>query len=193
MTTSAILPQPQELRTPRLLLRRWRPDDREPFRRMNADPDIMRYFESLASPEESDAIADRLEGFAGTESIGPWAVELPGEAPFIGFVGCWPTRPELPFAPAIEVGWRIDKPYWGRGYAPEAAHAALRDAFERLSVPEIVAYTAVPNAPSRQVMEKLGMTHEPAEDFDHFRVPLGHPLRRHVLYRLQADAFRQGP
>lgn len=193
MTTTAVPPQPQELHTARLLLRRWRPDDREPFRRMNADPDMMRYFESPASREESDAIADRLDGFAGTEAIGPWAVELPGEAPFIGFVGCWPTRPELPFAPAIEVGWRIDKPYWGRGYAPEAARAALRDAFARLSVPEIVAYTAVPNTPSRQVMEKLGMTREPAEDFDHFRVPVGHPLRRHVLYRLSADAFRQGP
>jgi RimJ/RimL family protein N-acetyltransferase len=184
-------PQPQELRTARLVLRRWRESDLAPFRRMNADPEVMRFFAGTQDAEQSDESARRLMDFAEAAGIGPWAVELPGEAPFIGFVGCWPTRPQLPFAPAIEVGWRLDKPWWGRGYAPEAAHAALADAFGRLSIPEVVAYTAAGNAPSRQVMEKLGMGRDSAEDFDHFMVPPGHALRRHVLYRLGAESFRR--
>jgi RimJ/RimL family protein N-acetyltransferase len=184
-------PQPQELRTARLLLRRWREADLAPFRRMNADPEVMRYLAGTQDAEQSDESARRLIGFADSAALGPFAVEVPGEASFIGFVGCWPTRPQLPFAPAIEVGWRLDKAWWGRGYATEAARAALADAFGRLDIPEVVAYTAATNAPSRQVMEKLGMSRDPAEDFDHFMVPPGHALRRHVLYRLGADAFRR--
>ncbi len=184
-------PQPQELRTARLLLRRWREADLAPFRRMNADPEVMRFFAGPQDAEQSDATARRLMDFAEAAGIGPWAVELPGEAPFIGFVGCWPTRPQLPFAPAIEIGWRLDKRYWGRGYAPEAARAALADAFRRLAAREIVAYTSAGNTPSRQVMEKLGMVHDPAEDFDHFMYPSDHPHRRQVVYRLRADAFRR--
>lgn len=118
-------------------------------------------------------------------------MELPGEAPFIGFVGCWPTRPQLPFAPAVEIGWRLDRAWWGRGFAPEAARAALADAFGRLEVPEVVAYAAAANAPSRQVMAKLGMRHDPREDFDHFMYAPDDPHRRCVLYRLTADAFRR--
>lgn len=184
-------PQPLDLRTARLVLRRWRESDLAPFRRMNADPEVMRFFAGPQDAEQSDATARRLMNFAEAAGIGPWAVELPGEASFIGFVGCWPTRPQLPFAPAIEVGWRLDRAFWGRGYAPESARAALVDAFGRAGIPEVVACTAAANAPSRQVMAKLGMSHDPAEDFDHFMYAPDDPHRRCVVYRLSADAFRR--
>jgi ribosomal-protein-alanine N-acetyltransferase len=186
-----IAPQPQALRTERLILRRWREADLEPFRRMNADPEVMRFLVGTQAPEESDASARRLMDCAESRQIGPFAVEVPGEAPFVGFVGCWPTRPQLPFAPAIEVGWRLDRAFWGRGYAPEASRAALADAFGRARIPEVVAYTAAANAPSRQVMAKLGMSHDPAEDFDHFMYAPDDPHRWCVVYRLSADAFRR--
>ncbi|HEX2553540.1 MAG TPA: GNAT family N-acetyltransferase [Microvirga sp.] len=185
-----VAPQPEMLRTERLTLRRWREADLEPFRRINADPEVMRFLVGTQTPEASDASARRLMGFAESDGLGPWAVEVPGEAPFVGFVGCWPTRPQLPFAPAIEVGWRLDRAVWGRGYAPEAARAALADAFGRARVPEVVAYTAAGNAPSRQVMAKLGMRHDPAEDFDHFMYAADDPHRRCVVYRLSAGAFQ---
>ena len=186
------LPQPQTLRTERLTLRRWREADLAPFRRINADPEVMRFLIGTQTPEESDASARRLMAFAESAGLGPWAVEVPGEAAFIGFVGCWPTRPQLPFAPAIEIGWRLDRAFWGRGYAPEAARAALADAFGRAGIPEAVAYTAAGNAPSRQVMAKLGMRHDPAEDFDHPLYAPHDPHRRCVVCRLSAGAFRRG-
>lgn len=183
--------QPDFLRTQRLILRRWREDDLAPFREMNADPQVLRFFASgPLSPEQSDGVAGRLMGFFDEAPVGPWAVEVPGEASFIGFVGCWPTRPELPFAPVIEIGWRLARPFWGRGYAPEAAEAALDDAFGRCGLPEIVAYTTLANEPSQQVMRKLGMRRDPAEDFDHPLVPQDHPLIRHALYRIAADTWR---
>ncbi len=184
-------PQPQTLRTERLILRRWRESDLEPFRRMNADPDVMRYFPSPQTPEQSDGSARRLMSFAESWHLGPWAMEVPDEVPFIGFVGCWPTRPQLPFAPAVEIGWRLDRAWWGRGYAPEGARAALADAFARLRIPEVVAYAAAANAPSRQVMAKLGMIRNSDEDFEHFMYAPDDPHRRCVLYRLPADAVRR--
>jgi ribosomal-protein-alanine N-acetyltransferase len=184
--------QPDGLRTARLILRRWRQEDLAPFRAINADPQVMRFFGSgpLAA-EQSDAVARRLSSCFDGAAIGPWAVEVPGEAPFIGFVGCWPTRPELPFAPAVEIGWRLAHPFWGRGYAPEAASAALDDAFGRCGFPQIVAYAALANDPSRQVMRKLGMRYDPAEDFDHPLVPADHEVARHALYRISADEWRR--
>lgn len=177
-------PQPDSLRTKRLVLRRWRDGDMEAFRAINTDPEVARYFPTCPTPEESDELVQRLTTFTKSSGIGPWAVEVPGEASFIGFVGCWPTRPQLHFAPAIEIGWRIDKRFWGRGYAPEGAQAAIEDAFERLNIPEVVAYTTVANEASRRVMEKVGMTRDSADDFDHFLFPAGHPLVRHVVYRI---------
>jgi RimJ/RimL family protein N-acetyltransferase len=184
--------QPDGLRTARLILRRWREEDLAPFRAMNADPQVMRFFGSgPLTAEQSDAIAGRLMSFFDTAGIGPWAVEVPGEAPFIGFVGCWPTRPELPFAPAVEIGWRLAHVFWGRGYAPEAARAALDEAFARGGISEIVSYATLANEPSRRVMRKLGMRHDPAEDFDHPLVPKDHPLVRHALYRIAAHECRR--
>lgn len=180
---------PASLRTERLLFRRWRAADRAPFAALNADPCVMRFFARTRSPEENRAEAERLDGAFNREGFGFWAVEAPGVSEFIGFVGCFPVNPALPFAPAVEAGWRLDRTYWGRGYAPEAARAALADVFGRCGLREVVADAAEPNWPSRRVMERLGMRRDPAADFDHPFVPEGHPMRRHVLYRLSAKDF----
>jgi RimJ/RimL family protein N-acetyltransferase len=182
-------PCPNEIRTERLILRRWRETDWPAFAALNANPHVMRFFHRTRSREESDQSARWLDERFALDGFGPWAVEVPGIASFIGFVGIWRVVQDLPFTPAIEIGWRLDEPYWGKGYALEAAQASLSDVFARTDLDEIVAYTAEPNAPSRRVMEKLGMTHDPAENFLHPTVPDGHPLQLSVLYRLKRAAF----
>ncbi|HEY4887474.1 MAG TPA: GNAT family N-acetyltransferase [Candidatus Dormibacteraeota bacterium] len=173
------------LRTERLILRRWRPGDREPFACLNADPEVMEHLPGPLSREESDGFADRIEVSFDTLGYGLWAVELPGVAEFIGYVGLVLQQFEAPFTPAVEVGWRLARDYWGRGFATEAARAAVADGFTRVGLSEIVSFTVQANLRSTRVMERLGMTHDPADDFDHPRFPVGHCLSRHVLYRLQ--------
>lgn len=177
-------PTPTELCTDRLLLRRWRPEDREPFAALNADPAVMEHFVACPTRAESDDLVDRIEDTFDREGYGLWAVEVVADGSFAGFVGLWPATFDAAFTPAVEVGWRLARHAWGSGYATEAAQAALRDGFERLGLDEIVSFTTVGNVRSRRVMEKIGMTHDPADDFDHEAVPVDHPLRRHVLYRL---------
>lgn len=171
------------LRTERLLLRRWLPSDREPFAAMNADPEVMEFFPSVLTREQSEAAADWIAAHFTQHGFGLWAVEIPGVAPFAGFVGLAVPFFEAPFTPCVEIGWRLAEPYWGHGYATEAARAALAFAFEEMHLPEVVSFTVPANVRSRRVMEKLGMTHDPRDDFDHPVVAAGHPLRRHVLYR----------
>jgi RimJ/RimL family protein N-acetyltransferase len=178
------------LRTDRLLLRTWRPEDREPFARMNADPEVMEYFVSPLTREQSDAFVDRIEAGFAEHGFGPWAVEHQETGAFIGFAGLLHQTFEAAFTPAFEIGYRLARPAWGRGYATEAAREAVRYGFERAGLAEIVSMTATGNLRSRAVMRKLGMNHDPADDFDHPRVPGGHPLQRHVLYRLTADQWR---
>jgi RimJ/RimL family protein N-acetyltransferase len=173
-----------ELRTERLRLRRWVRSDRDPFAVLNSDPRVMQHFPSVVSREESDALADRIESSFDLNGFGLWAVEVPSLAPFIGFVGLDIPRFEAHFTPCVEIGWRIDAKYWNRGFASEAARAALRFGFDTLQLEEIVSFTVPGNLPSRRVMEKIGMLHNPADDFDHPSLPAGHPLRRHVLYRI---------
>ncbi len=186
---ATVTPGP-ELRTERLLLRRWRSSDREPFARMNADADVMHYFPSTLSRDESDAFVDRIEVTLGERGFGLWAVEVPGETSFIGYVGVSVPSFDAHFMPAVEIGWRLDRRQWGRGYATEAARAALAVGFESVGLDEIVSFTVPANLRSLRVMERLGMTHEPADDFDHPRLPEGHRLRRHVLYRLARADWR---
>jgi ribosomal-protein-alanine N-acetyltransferase len=145
-----------ELETPRLLLRRWRPEDREPFAALNADPEVMEHFPAPLRRGESDALAARIEAGFERRGFGLWAVEVRESAEFIGFVGLDVPQFEAPFMPAIEVGWRLARPAWGHGYATEAARAALAFGFERLELDEVVAMTAVGNSRSRAVMERLG-------------------------------------
>jgi ribosomal-protein-alanine N-acetyltransferase len=172
------------LRTPRLILRPWRDEDVEPFAAMNADPRVMEHFPSLMDREQTEAMVARIRTHFAAHGFGPWAVEVPGAASFIGFTGIFHVPFEAYFTPAIEVGWRLTPAHWGQGYATEAAQAVLQHGFERLALPEIVAYTVPANVRSRRVMEKLGMKHEPAGDFDHPRIAEGSPARRQVLYRI---------
>jgi RimJ/RimL family protein N-acetyltransferase len=176
---------PQELRTDRLYLRRWRASDRPPFARLNGDPRVAEFLPSPLSRQESDALADRIEAHFRQHGFGQWAVEVPGVSPFAGFVGLSIPRFEAPFTPCIEVGWRLDAAHWNRGYATEGARAALAFGFQWLQAEEIVSFTVPLNARSRRVMEKLGMTHSDRDDFDHPLLAQGHPLQRHVLYRLR--------
>jgi RimJ/RimL family protein N-acetyltransferase len=178
-----------ELTTERLRLRQWRDDDRAPFAALNADPEVMRYFSRRLTREESAGLAAYIWGVIDRQGWGLWAVEVQGGAPFIGFVGLNAPGFEAHFTPAIEVGWRLHRDHWGHGYATEAALAALTFAFEELNLPEVVSFTTVGNERSRRVMERLGMSRDPSDDFDHPSVPDG-PLRRHVLYRIGPEQWR---
>jgi RimJ/RimL family protein N-acetyltransferase len=177
-------PTPSTLRTERLLLRRWRPEDRNPFAALNADPVVMEHFVAPLSRSESDDLVDRIEDTFDREGYGLWAVEVVDGSAFIGFVGLWPVTFDAPFTPAVEVGWRLARRGWGSGFATEAARMAVADAFERLGLDEIVSMTSRGNTRSQRVMEKVGMARDPADDFDHPNVPVDHPIRGHVLYRL---------
>jgi len=152
---------------------------------MSADPAVMEYFSGLLTREQSDALVDRVEAFFDSNGFGLWAVEVPGETPFAGFVGLNAPSFEASFTPCIEIGWRLARRFWGRGYVTEGALAALEFGFTRLGLPEIVAFTVPANLRSVAVMKRLGMTF--AGEFDHPALPAGHRLQRHVLYRLKAD------
>jgi RimJ/RimL family protein N-acetyltransferase len=174
---------PVEIRTERLWLRRWRDEDRAPFAAMNADPHVLEHFPATLSRQESDAAVDRITAHFDAHGFGLWAVEIPGVAPFAGFIGLCHPRFDAHFTPCVEVGWRLAAEHWSRGYATEGAQAALTFGFETLGLNEIVSFTVPANRRSRRVMEKIGMTHNPDDDFDHPLLPPGHALRRHVLYR----------
>jgi len=179
------MPEVPELSTPRLLLRGWRQDDREPFARMNADPMVRRYFATLLSRAESDALVDWHQDSFARHGFGFWAVELREPGTFIGFLGLCTPSFDAHFTPCVEIGWRLAAPFWNQGYATEGARAALAFGFDRLQLAEIVSFTTAANAPSRRVMEKLGMTRDPADDFGHPKIADGDPLRPHVLYRIR--------
>jgi ribosomal-protein-alanine N-acetyltransferase len=173
----------------RICLRRWRDEDREAFAAMNSDVRVMEFFRSCLSRVESDAMVARIEEHFSKHDFGLWAIEVPGVAPFIGFAGFDVARFSAHFTPCVEVGWRLAFEHWGRGYATEAARLALGYGFGTLALAEVVSFTSVTNHRSRAVMERLGMRRDPAEDFDYPALPEGHPLRRHVLYRLDSDSY----
>jgi RimJ/RimL family protein N-acetyltransferase len=173
-----------ELRADRVLLRQWRDDDLEPFARLNADSETMRYFPAPLTREQSDRFAERERARIAERGWGLWAVEVVGGPSFVGFVGLGEPSFEAHFTPAVEIGWRLASEHWGHGYATEAARVAAAFAFDELRLEEIVSFTSAINERSWRVMERLGMTHDPADDFEHPAVPPG-PLRLHVLYRLR--------
>jgi RimJ/RimL family protein N-acetyltransferase len=175
---------PREIVTARLWLRRWRLEDRAPFAAMNADPRVMEHFPGLLSREASDAMVDRIYAHFEKHGFGLWAVEVLDSAVFAGLIGLAVPRFEAAFTPCVEIGWRLAAEHWGHGYATEGARAALAFGFDTLGLQEVLSFTVPGNVRSRRVMEKLGMTHHPDEDFDHPLVPDGHRLRRHVLYRI---------
>jgi RimJ/RimL family protein N-acetyltransferase len=171
------------IRTARLVLREWRDADRDDWAAMNADPEVMEFFPATLDRARADAAFDRLSAGVATRGWGLWAVEHEGR--FLGFTGLNPVGFEAAFTPATEIGWRLRRDVWGLGLATEAARAVVAYAFDDLGIPQLVSFTSVGNARSRAVMERLGMTHDPADDFDNPNVAVGSPLRRHVLYRLK--------
>jgi RimJ/RimL family protein N-acetyltransferase len=177
------------LRTKRLILRRWMAKDIEPFAAINADPEVMRHFPSTLTLDQTKSFVAAVEAHFENEGFGLWATDLVETGEMIGFVGLSIPRFEAHFTPCVEIGWRLAHKHWGCGYAPEAAHEVLNDAFNRLKLEEIVSLTATVNSNSMRVMEKIGMKRDPADDFDHPRLDEGHHLRRHVLYRINASDF----
>ena len=173
------------LTTARLRLRQWREEDLAPFAALNADPQVMEFFPKVLTRAESDAVAGRIRDHFARHGFGLWAVEAPGAADFVGFVGLAVPSFEAHFTPCVEIGWRLAREHWGHGYATEAATAALAFGFGDRALEEIVAFTVPANIPSRRVMGRLGMRRLPADDFEHPAIAEGHPLRSHVLYRLR--------
>lgn len=149
----------------------------------------MEFFPGVLDRAASDALIDGIERHFAEHHFGPWAIEVIGGEPFVGFVGLHHVGFDAHFTPAVEIEWRLSRSAWGNGYATEAAHEACRIAFTELRLPALVSFTVPSNARSRRVMERLGMTHDPSDDFDHPKLDQDHPLRRHVLYRLSAAAW----
>ena len=166
-----------ELETPRVRLRAWREADLPAFAALNADPEVRRWFPGTLTREQSDASAAALQAHLAAYGFGFWAVEVPGVAPFIGFVGLQTVSFAAHFTPATDLGWRLGRAYWGHGYATEAARAALAYGRALDGLPTVVSFTVPGNAPSRRVMERIGMRHDPDGDFDHPALPEAHPMR----------------
>lgn len=180
---------PAELRHSRIVLRPWRSSDATPCAAMNADPEVMRYFPSVLSRSESDILIKRIDAHFSEHGFGLWVLEIPDLLPFAGFVGLLRVPFDAHFTPAVEIGWRLTPAAWGKGYATEAAQAVLRHAFQALGMTEIVSFTAADNRRSQAVMQRLGMHTSTTDNFEHPRLPPGHPLRNHVLYRLRREQW----
>jgi RimJ/RimL family protein N-acetyltransferase len=179
-----------QLQTERLLLRRWRFTDIDPLTAMNADPAVMEYFPATLSAHETAAFVERVEQSFEENNFGLWAVEIPGEESFVGFVGLWTVELDVPFAPAVEVGWRLAREFWGQGIATEAAAAAMSFGFDELDLTEVVSFTAAANMRSRRVMARLGMLRDSSDDFMHPLLDADHSLAPHVLYRMDVRRWR---
>ncbi|MEG3350167.1 MULTISPECIES: GNAT family N-acetyltransferase [Novacetimonas] len=178
-----------ELHSRRLILRTWEDRHRAAFADMSADPAVMEYMLPMTRQAAYTTWIDTQRAHQHEHGFCFWAVEDRTDGTFVGTVGLHRVGYDAPFTPAVEIGWRVAHPFWGRGYAPEAAALCLRFGFETLQLPEIVANTAPDNQRSRHVMEKLGMMRDPQDDFYHPRIALGHPLRRQVLYRLTRERW----
>jgi RimJ/RimL family protein N-acetyltransferase len=181
---SLVTTKHMELITKRLRLRLWRDEDLRSFAALNSDPRVMQFMPKLLDRAESDAFVERIKDHFARRGFGLWAIEVIGVTDFIGFTGISVPRFHAHFTPCVEIAWRLAHAYWGCGYATEAACAARDYGFTDLGLTEIVSFTVPANRRSRKVMERIGMRHSPRDDFDHPLLPVGHPLRRHVLYRL---------
>lgn len=184
------MPRPTELLTERLLLRPWRETDLAPFARLNGDPRVMEFFPATLERPQSDALASRLQAHIDAHGFGFWALERRADGAFLGFTGL-KHNPDLPFSPCVEIGWRLDLPYWGAGYASEAARACLGFGLGALGLERIVAVTALPNLRSQAVMRRLGM-HDTGQVFEHPGVAPGHWLRPHCRYEIDGASWHAG-
>lgn len=171
------------LETNRLILRNWQDSDLPEFARMNSDARVMEFFPSTLTSIESDILADKIRKHFQENGFGLWAVEVKGGAKFIGFIGLSIPKFTAHFTPCVEIGWRLSLPHWGKGYATEGAKTVLQYGFDVLKLPEIVSFTTTGNKKSQNVMQRIGMHHNPEDDFDHPLLAEGHPLLRHVLFK----------
>ena len=178
----------ERIEAQRTILRAWRDDDLEPWAAMNADPRVMEFFPALYDRDAAYAMAERLRAALARDGYGWWVLEIKGGAAFAGAIALQAVPFAAAFTPALEIGWRLPYDQWGRGYATEAAGAALTFAFGELGRDEVVAMTAALNLRSQRVMRRLGMTRDARDDFDHPRIAAGSPLRPHVLYRIGRTA-----
>lgn len=180
------------IRTERLVLRRWRDEDRPPWVALCADPEVMEHFQGTTPADVANGFIDKVERHWDEHGWGLWALEVPGVSPFIGHTGLWPATHALGYE-SVEVGWRLARPYWGHGYVTEAAREALRFGFEDVGLETIVSFTVPANERSWRVMERIGLERVPDGDFDHPSVDAAaYPrLVRHVLYRLDRATWRE--
>jgi RimJ/RimL family protein N-acetyltransferase len=179
-----------ELETDRLILRQWENDDLPDFAALNADPEVMKYFPNLLSREASDAMAEKCRSLISERGWGFWATISKESSKFIGFVGLNEPKDTLPFAPCVEIGWRLQKIYWGNGYATEAANQALRISFETLGLNEVVSFATASNTRSRSVMDRIGMVNT-YQNFKHPDLPDNSPLAEHVLYKISKNEWQK--
>ncbi|GGU58388.1 N-acetyltransferase [Pseudomonas laurentiana] len=179
-----------ELESARLVLRQWQDDDLREFAAMCADPQVMRYFPAPLTRLESAALIGRLRGHFAEYGFGLWALERKDSGAFIGMTGLLTVNFNAAFAPAVEIGWRLARRHWGLGFASEAAWTCLRCAFAQLSLEQVVSFTSESNLPSQKVMQAIGMQQDPGSSFEHPRIPPGHPLRPHVLYRINRTQWQ---
>jgi RimJ/RimL family protein N-acetyltransferase len=179
-----------ELETSRLKLRQWRREDRPLFAKLNADSTVMEFFPSILDEKESNEMVNKIQSLISKRGWGFWAVEKKDKGQFIGFTGLHVPTAKLPFSPCVEIGWRLAKEFWGKGYATEAANAALNLAFEQLKISEVYSFASVGNLKSIALMERLQMvnTHK---NFDHPSIPKGHSLKEHVLYKLPREQWKK--
>ena len=179
------------IETERLILRRWKEEDLEPFAVLNANSKVCEFLPKTLTKKESDDLAAKIKTHFDKHGFGLFAIERKDSGAFIGFAGISVPGFEAHFMPAVEIGWRLDFPHWGKGFATESAKAVRDYAFDTLNLKELVSFTTVENKASRRVMEKIGMTHNQADDFDHPALPEGHALKPHVLYRLYNQHYKK--
>ena len=179
-----------ELKTGRLRLRQWKQEDYPAFAKLNADPEVMKYYPEMLNEKDSNDMAQRFEALLAYRGWGFWVVEKLDEKKFMGFVGLHEPTYDLPITPCVEIGWRLAKECWGYGYASEAAKASLEVAFKKLDLPEVYSFTSVLNKKSQAVMEKLGMVNM-KQNFDHPMIPKDSPLREHVLYKIDKQGWME--
>ena len=179
-----------ELKTGRLRLRQWKQEDYPAFAKLNADPEVMKYYPEMLNEKDSNDMAQRFEALLAYRGWGFWVVEKLDEKKFMGFVGLHEPTYDLPVTPCVEIGWRLAREYWGQGYASEAAKASLEVAFKKLDLPEVYSFTSVLNKKSQAVMEKLGMVNM-KQNFDHSMILEDSPLREHVLYKIDKQGWME--
>jgi RimJ/RimL family protein N-acetyltransferase/MOSC domain-containing protein YiiM len=183
------VPQPVRLETDRLLLKGWAAPARDALAALNADPAVMEFYPSTQSRDESDAFVDRIEAGFAEHGFGLWAVQRRDTGEFVGYTGLWVLPADRPLAGEVEVAWRLARSAWAQGFATEAARAALTYGFDVAGLDAVMSMTARINVRSWRVMERLGMLRDRSADFDHPMLPVGHPLRRHVVHRIDRGAF----